>query len=275
MCASLPCSLCSFLVVILIIRFQRSFLSHLVWVEKAYHPGQDGYTHPFQLAVNEMLEFRPAGYLACVNRRQRDRDNAIALNSQDGYPRKLYICYLEENNHAARLELLTVLKDVSLKLCQTFRLMSTSLTLPCCLPCLRFPSTSSWKTQNATALDTSMPLAKSLMSLLLMATLSPWTRTCLINSWLTSCSKCSKTLISRSTRPTLRLPMTSSPDRSTPSAPSWPSVTLPMEAITKPIVPLCLSGHISCATSHFRHWSTVIPHNDHSQHFFCATWITL
>ena len=84
----------------------------LVWCEKAYSPGQDAYTFPLQTAVSDTFQFRNEGYLAVINRRQNAGSSDIALNSQDGYPRKFFLCNLDENDHAARLGLLTTMKQV-------------------------------------------------------------------------------------------------------------------------------------------------------------------
>jgi len=82
-------------------------------VVKSREQTNDAYSRNFQLAVTDTLEFRPHGFIAVVLRRLAHDQNQAALNSQDGYPRKLFIRVIDdESTHESRMEAMNVIKEV-------------------------------------------------------------------------------------------------------------------------------------------------------------------
>jgi hypothetical protein len=61
-----------------------------------------------------------AGLLMVVNNHNHGGENTMALNSQDGYPRKLIIACPDEKTHESRIEYLTKVKEVRNKIEQSF-----------------------------------------------------------------------------------------------------------------------------------------------------------
>jgi hypothetical protein len=55
-----------------------------------------------------------------VNHHNHGGENTMALNSQDGYPRKLIIACPDEKTHESRIEYLTKVKEVRNKIEQSF-----------------------------------------------------------------------------------------------------------------------------------------------------------
>jgi hypothetical protein len=79
------------------------FCTHSQQMTCDCHPNQDVFLHPLHInmKITEMLEFCKAGFLTVVNCQEHggeplEAENTMALNSQDGYPRKLVIACPDE-----------------------------------------------------------------------------------------------------------------------------------------------------------------------------------
>jgi hypothetical protein len=101
-----------------IMQFKNDFA--MIWCIKQYHPNQDTFLHPLHIKITDTLEFHKAGLLMVINCHGHGGEKSTALNSQDGYPRKLIIACPDEKTHESRIECLTKVKEVRKKIEQSF-----------------------------------------------------------------------------------------------------------------------------------------------------------
>jgi hypothetical protein len=97
-----------------IMQFKNDFA--MIWCIKQYHPNQDTFLHPLHIKITDTLEFHEAGLLMVINCHGHGGEKSTALNSQDGYPRKLIIACPDEKTHESQIECLTKVKEVRKKL---------------------------------------------------------------------------------------------------------------------------------------------------------------
>jgi len=87
------------------------------WVVKSREWGNDAFCLPLHRAINDTLELCPQGFIAALLRRLAQDQNQAALSSQDGYPHKLIVGVVNgESTHEGRMEAMSVIKEVSVKI---------------------------------------------------------------------------------------------------------------------------------------------------------------
>jgi hypothetical protein len=155
-----------------IMQFKNDFAA--IWCVKQYHPNQDAFLHPFHIKVTKMLEFREAGFLTVINRHEHGGENTMALNSQDGYPRKLVIACPDENTHESCIECLAKVKEVRNEIAASFHncLLFISLLFSHHFSCCFLLSNRKWSAQKTTGLDTPTSSMRTPTSLLPMTSLN-------------------------------------------------------------------------------------------------------
>jgi hypothetical protein len=119
-----------------IMQFKNDFA--VIWCIKQYHPNQDAFLHLLHVKIMDTLEFCEAGLLTVVNCHNHGEENTTALNSQDGYPRKLIIACPDEKTHESQIECLTKVKEVRNKVEQSFSNCLLSFSCPIS-PLVYFP----------------------------------------------------------------------------------------------------------------------------------------
>jgi hypothetical protein len=84
-----------------IIQFKND-LAAAIWCDKQYHPSQDAFLHLLHIKIKDTLKFCEAGFLTVINCCDHGGENSTALNSQDGYPRKLIIACQHGKTHESQ-----------------------------------------------------------------------------------------------------------------------------------------------------------------------------